>query len=121
MSTTRAKRPIASQSKAKMERTAASRKKLKPVGELKVVETRVFRGANYWSYDPAIKLVVDLGVLEQFPSNTIPGFVDGLLDMVPEIGSALVRHRPGRRLRGAPARGHMAGPRGRARGSAAAT
>ena len=87
MSTTRAKRPIASQSKAKMERTAASRKKLKPVGELKVVETRVFRGANYWSYDPAIKLVVDLGVLEQFPSNTIPGFVDGLLDMVPEIGT----------------------------------
>ena len=50
-------------------------------------DARVYRGPNYWSYDPAIKLVVDLGVLEQFPSNTIPGFVDGLLDMLPEIGT----------------------------------
>ena len=26
------------------------------------------------------------GVLEDFPSNTIPGFVDGLLDLLPEVG-----------------------------------
>ncbi|HEX2193899.1 MAG TPA: cyanophycin synthetase [Candidatus Limnocylindria bacterium] len=51
-----------------------------------MVETRVYRGPNFWSYEPAIKLVVDLGVLEHFPSNTIPGFVDGLLDLMPEVG-----------------------------------
>ena len=51
------------------------------------METRVYRGPNYWSYEPAIKLVVDLGVLESFPSNTIPGFVEGLLDILPEVGS----------------------------------
>ena len=53
--------------------------------DLKVVETQVFRGPNYWSYDPAIRLLVDLGALEDWPSNTIPGFVDGLLEMLPGI------------------------------------
>ena len=41
--------------------------------DLTITETRVYRGANVWSYDKAIHLVVDLGSLEQFPSNTIPG------------------------------------------------
>jgi cyanophycin synthetase len=58
----------------------------RPLGpELKVVETQVFRGPNYWSYDPAVRLLVDLGSLEDWPSNTIPGFVDGLLEMLPGI------------------------------------
>jgi cyanophycin synthetase len=56
-----------------------------PRPELTIVETRVYRGPNYWNYEPAIKLIVDLGILEQFPSNAIPGFVDGLLDMLPGI------------------------------------
>ncbi|MGH2446250.1 MAG: cyanophycin synthetase [Candidatus Limnocylindria bacterium] len=51
-----------------------------------MVETRVYRGPNYWNYDPAIKLVVDLGVLEHFPTNKIPGFVDALLEMLPGVG-----------------------------------
>ncbi|HEX2141233.1 MAG TPA: cyanophycin synthetase, partial [Candidatus Limnocylindria bacterium] len=53
---------------------------------MRIVETRVYRGPNYWSYDPAIKLVVDLGVLENFPSNTIRGFVEGLLSVLPGVG-----------------------------------
>jgi len=57
-----------------------------PRAELKVVETRVYRGPNYWNYDPAIKLVVDLGVLEHFPTSTIPGFVTALLEMLPGVG-----------------------------------
>ncbi|MDQ2689990.1 MAG: cyanophycin synthetase [Chloroflexota bacterium] len=52
---------------------------------MRIVETRVYRGPNYWNYDPAIKLIVDLGILEQFPSNTIPGFVDALLEMLPAV------------------------------------
>jgi cyanophycin synthetase len=59
---------------------------MSPRPDLKIVETRVYRGPNYWNYDPAIKLIVDLGVLEQFPTNTIPGFVDGLLSMLPAVG-----------------------------------
>ena len=42
-------------------------------------------GPEHWSYDPAIRLLVDLGALEDWPSNTIPGFVGGLLEMLPGI------------------------------------
>ena len=38
-----------------------------------------------WSYDPAIHLVVDLGSLENFPSNTIPGFTERLLEYLPRL------------------------------------
>jgi cyanophycin synthetase len=58
-----------------------------PAPDLKIVETRVYRGPNYWSYEPAIKHVVDLGVLEYYPSNTIEGFVDGLLALLPDVGN----------------------------------
>ena len=58
----------------------------KPRGTLKIIETRVYRGPNYWSYEPAIKLVVDLGVLEAFPTNLIPGFTERLLEVLPGVG-----------------------------------
>ncbi len=57
----------------------------RPLPDLRILETRVYRGANVWSYDPAIHLVVDLGSLEHFPSNTIPGFTDHLLTMLPGL------------------------------------
>jgi len=53
--------------------------------DLTVVETQVFRGPNYWSYEPAVRLLVDLGALEDWPTNTIPGFVDGLIEMLPGV------------------------------------
>jgi cyanophycin synthetase len=63
---------------------AADKPPLRP--DLRIVHTQVFRGPNYWSYEPCIRLLVDLGVLEHWPSNTIEGFVDGLLEMLPGIG-----------------------------------
>jgi cyanophycin synthetase len=75
-------RSRADRRRAKDESPAAKRP-LSP--DLKVVETQVFRGPNYWSYDPAIRLLVDLGALEDWPSNTIPGFVEGLVEMLPGI------------------------------------
>ncbi|WP_328521367.1 cyanophycin synthetase [Kribbella sp. NBC_00359] len=56
-----------------------------PAPDLKIIETRVYRGPNVWSYDPAIHLVVDLGSLENFPSNTIPGFSEKLLEYLPRL------------------------------------
>ncbi|MFL6131371.1 MAG: cyanophycin synthetase family protein, partial [Nocardioidaceae bacterium] len=53
--------------------------------DLTIVETRVYRGANVWSYDRAVHLVVDLGSLEDFPSNTLPSFTDNLLSMLPGL------------------------------------
>jgi cyanophycin synthetase len=59
---------------------------LVPKPELTIVETRVYRGPNYWNYEPAIKLVVDLGVLEQFPTDRLRGFTEALLEMLPGVG-----------------------------------
>ncbi|HET7350727.1 MAG TPA: cyanophycin synthetase [Marmoricola sp.] len=57
----------------------------KPAAELAILETRVYRGANIWSYDKAIHLVVDLGVLEDYPTNTLPGFTEHLLEALPGL------------------------------------
>ena len=57
----------------------------RPEPTLQILETRVLRGANYWAKEPVIRQVVDLGVLEAFPSNTIPGFVDALVEMLPTL------------------------------------
>ncbi|MEQ4499428.1 cyanophycin synthetase family protein, partial [Nocardioides kribbensis] len=57
----------------------------RPTPDLSILETRVYRGANVWSYDRAIHLVVDLGVLEKFPTNTVPGFTETLLQMLPGL------------------------------------
>ena len=56
-----------------------------PSPDLSILETRVYRGANVWSYDKAIHLVVDLGSLEEFPTNSLGGFTDNLLHMLPGL------------------------------------
>src|SRR5680860_1117037 len=57
----------------------------RPTPDLAILETRVYRGANIWSYDRAIHLVVDLGSLEDFPTHTLPDFTDNLLVMLPGL------------------------------------
>ncbi|HYX79164.1 MAG TPA: cyanophycin synthetase, partial [Actinomycetota bacterium] len=52
---------------------------------MRILETQVFRGPSYWSYDPAIRLLVDLGSLEAWPSNTIRGFNAKLLKVLPGV------------------------------------
>ena len=56
-----------------------------PAPTLRIVDTRVMRGPNYWAREPVIRQVVDLGVLEEWPSNRIPGFVDALVELVPTL------------------------------------
>jgi cyanophycin synthetase len=57
----------------------------RPEPTLRILETRVLRGANYWAREPVIRQVVDLGGLEEFPSNRIPGFVDALVELLPTL------------------------------------
>ncbi|HEV2072781.1 MAG TPA: cyanophycin synthetase, partial [Thermomicrobiales bacterium] len=52
---------------------------------LKIQNTRVLRGPNVWARVPVIHLVVDIGELEERPSNTIPGFVSRLVQAVPSL------------------------------------
>ena len=45
---------------------------------MKISETRVFRGPNLYAHFPVIRLTLDLGIMEQYPSAKVPGFSDGL-------------------------------------------
>ncbi|HEY5906034.1 MAG TPA: cyanophycin synthetase [Actinomycetota bacterium] len=80
---TTTKKPV-KPTKKKAAKPTATAPSAKP--DLQIVQTQVFRGPNYFSYDPAIRLVVDLGSLEHWPSNTIPGFNDTLLELLPGVG-----------------------------------
>ena len=53
--------------------------------DITIRETRVYRGPNFWSYEPAVHLVVDIGRLEQRPTDTLPGFTESLLDLLPGL------------------------------------
>src|SRR3954447_7885876 len=57
----------------------------RPSPDLVIVETRVYRGPNIWSYERAIHLVVDLGSLEDFPTDRLPGFTEHLLELLPGL------------------------------------
>ncbi|HVE63652.1 MAG TPA: cyanophycin synthetase [Mycobacteriales bacterium] len=80
--------------------------------ELTLRSSKVYRGPNIWSYAPAVHLVVDLGVLEHWPSNELPGFVDGLLEAVPAVAEhSCSRNKKGgflERLREGTWLGHVA-------------
>ncbi len=67
------------------DRQTTPRQSTRPRADLAIVETRVYRGPNIWSYDKAIHLVVDLGSLEEWPTNTLPGFRNDLLQMLPGL------------------------------------
>ena len=57
----------------------------RPRPTLRVLESRVLRGPNYWSPKPVVRMLVDLGDLERWPSNTIPHFADALVGVLPTL------------------------------------
>ena len=57
--------------------------------DIKFLEVRYLRGPNIWTYRPVIEAIVDIGDLEDFPSNTLPGFVERLKGFLP----SLIEHR----------------------------
>jgi len=52
---------------------------------MKISEQRVYRGPSIYAHFPVMRLTVDLGALEQWPSAKIPSFVDNLLSRVPTL------------------------------------
>jgi cyanophycin synthetase len=58
---------------------------------IEIINVLSLRGPNIWTYRPTIEAWVDIGDLEDSPSNTIPGFYDRLTGMLP----ALVEHHCG--------------------------
>jgi cyanophycin synthetase len=53
--------------------------------KLDIIRTIPLRGPNFWTYRPALEAWVDIGALEDFPSNTLPGFVDRLTAWLPSL------------------------------------
>ena len=58
---------------------------------IQILRVSHLRGPNIWTYRPVIEAWVDIGALEDHPSNTIPGFYERLSAMLP----GLVEHRCG--------------------------
>ncbi|MBL7902892.1 MAG: cyanophycin synthetase [Bacteroidia bacterium] len=56
---------------------------------MKIVETKVLRGPNYWSNfrKKLIVMKLDIGALEEQPTNKIPGFPERLKAMFPSMQS----------------------------------
>jgi len=52
---------------------------------LEIRETAVFRGPNIWARMPVIHYVVDIGELEERPTNKIPGFYEQLVEHIPSL------------------------------------
>ena len=57
--------------------------------DIKFLEMRYLNGPNIWCYQPVLQAIVDIGELEDFPSNIIPGFYEQLSSWLP----SLVEHR----------------------------
>jgi cyanophycin synthetase len=56
---------------------------------MKILETRVLRGPNYWSVrrSKLIQMRLDLEEMEQLPTNKIPGFLERLRNLLPSMYS----------------------------------
>ncbi|MES2149915.1 MAG: cyanophycin synthetase [Pseudomonadota bacterium] len=64
--------------------------------EIAFLRVTHLRGPNIWTYRPVIEAWLDIGALEDFPSNTLPGLYERLLAWLP----GLVEHRCGVGARG---------------------
>ena len=67
----------------------------RPFADIVIRRMTWLRGPNVWTYRSAIEAVVDIGELEDYPSNALPGFNERLTAWLP----GLIEHRcsPGRR------------------------
>ncbi|ODP32049.1 cyanophycin synthetase [Pandoraea sp. ISTKB] len=57
--------------------------------DIEIFDVLSLRGPNMWTYRPVLEAWVDIGELEEFPSNKIPGFPERLSEWLP----TLIEHR----------------------------
>lgn len=57
--------------------------------DIRFLRMTALRGPNIWTYRPVIEAWIDIGELEQCPSNTLPGFNERLAAWLP----GLIEHR----------------------------
>ena len=59
--------------------------------DIELLRINYLRGPNIWTYRPVLEVWLDLGGLEDFPTNLLPGFNDRLVTLLP----ALLEHTCG--------------------------
>lgn len=64
--------------------------------DIEFIDVVALRGPNIWTYRPVLEAWVDIGELEDYPSNTIPGFYERLTEWLP----TLIEHRCSPGVRG---------------------
>ena len=52
---------------------------------MELLERRVYRGPSLYAHFPVVRLTVDLGALEEWPSGKIPGFSQRLVAAMPSL------------------------------------
>src|SRR5882757_2986452 len=52
---------------------------------MEILETQIFRGANYWAPGPAIRFVLNAAGLTQLSTNMISGFCETLFTTLPTL------------------------------------
>ena len=52
---------------------------------IEILSVKHLRGPNMWTYYPVLEVWLDIGDLEDFPSNLIPGFYDRLVKALPSL------------------------------------
>ncbi|MBO4119897.1 cyanophycin synthetase [Cupriavidus gilardii] len=57
--------------------------------DIEIFDVMSLRGPNMWTYGPVLEAWVDIGELEEYPSNKIPGFYERLSAWLP----SLIEHR----------------------------
>lgn len=79
---------------------------------MRVLETGIYRGPHYYSHTPMVRIMVDLGRMEDWPTSELPGFTDRLIGLLPglERHGCSLKKRGGfvKRLRDGTWLGHVA-------------
>ena len=52
---------------------------------IEIRQSKVFRGPSIWARVPVVHLTIDIGDLEERPSNAIPGLTERLLELIPTL------------------------------------
>jgi hypothetical protein len=59
--------------------------------DISILRVNHLRGPNIWTYRPVIETWLDIGALEDTPSNMLPGLYERLITWLP----GLIEHRCG--------------------------
>ncbi len=58
---------------------------MSPKDDIQLLRINYLRGPNIWTYRPALEVWLDLGELEDYPSNLLPGCTERLVAMLPAL------------------------------------